>query len=584
MSTSGISFFCRPNPAPRWAWACLLLATAGSAGTTWAQRDSLSMDVTFIGDREMMLRDAHKILVWPEAAALPVGKPQFTYSLLAKRLLVSPTWEPVEARRLEVQRPLPLLYRGYVQAGLGRFTTPYLKASVTDLRSKKGTWGTEVNHFSTRGGMAEADSLPQTFSETGLDLWGKRFLRDAHVLSAEGSVGRHRVGYYGLAADSVFAAAEPGSERFTQLGTTVRWSRWEADSAELQHDASLAYRHLAVTEGTREHNLNFKGQVRTFREGEQLELGWGANYDLRSYAGIDSGTTVQDRQFILRLSPALVTHRGPITAKVGAHITLDARGQQVFHFNPVAEAQLNILKGLFVPYLRLTGGVDQNRLETVWERNPWIRPDLSLRNTYRKWDMEGGLTGHFARNVHYRGRASFTRYEQYLYFVNDSLLDKGLRFTGLYGDLSVFTLGGELDMKLGPQLHLTGGLDIHQYGTGDQPQAWNLPVLEWRAEARYTYREVLKLEVDLAYQSLRKGLSYVPLQEGSLLAENPGQPQRYTQDLGAFLDANLSVEYLFNKRMSTWVKLSNVAGARYAVWTGYPVQRFQAMLGFSYAF
>ncbi|MEY5044411.1 MAG: hypothetical protein RJA19_1638, partial [Bacteroidota bacterium] len=24
--------------------------------------------------------------------------------------------------------------------------------------------------------------------------------------------------------------------------------------------------------------------------------------------------------------------------------------------------------------------------------------------------------------------------------------------------------------------------------------------------------------------------------------------------------------------------------ARYAVWTGYPVQRFQAMLGFSYAF
>ena len=67
MSTQGMMRFSRPNSAPKWAWACLLFTTVGSGGFTWAQRDSLSMDVTFIGDREMMLRDAHKILVWPEA-------------------------------------------------------------------------------------------------------------------------------------------------------------------------------------------------------------------------------------------------------------------------------------------------------------------------------------------------------------------------------------------------------------------------------------------------------------------------------------------------------------------------------------
>ncbi len=547
-----------------------------------AQRDTLGLDVTFIGDREMLLRDAHKILVWPEAAPLPVGKPQFSYNLLAKRLTVEPNWEPVEAKRLDVQQPLPMLYRGYVRAGYGLYQTPLLDASVTDLRSKEGTWGVDLNHHSTRGGLTDVDSLPEVFSTSHAQLWGKRFLRKAHVLEAEGNLQRDVVSYYGQAADSVFVLAHPGRDRYLRMGTGVRWSRWEADSAAIRHEASLFYRHLAAESGTRENNLDFQGELVTYREGERLELGWGANHDRRTYLKPDS-TEQTDQQLVLRVSPALITQRGPVSARVGAHITLDARGGQVFHFNPVASASLNILKGLFVPYVQLEGGVDQNRLETVLDRNPLVRPDLALQNTYRKWDLEGGLTGHFARNIHYRGRASYQRFAQYLYFVNDSALQSGLRFQGLYANLTVFTLGGELSMQLGESLTLTGQLDLHTYGTDSQAEAWNLPALAWRAEARYTFQEKLVVMADLAYQGQRKGLSWVPL-EGSQALSTPEGTTAYSVDLSRFIDANVSLEYLYNKRMSAWIQLSNVAAARYAVWSGYPVQRFQAMLGFSYAF
>ncbi|MFB1019326.1 MAG: hypothetical protein QMC37_03715, partial [Flavobacteriales bacterium] len=94
--------------------------------------DSLKMDVTFVGEREMVVKDALKLQSWPELRKLENSKRDFAYRLLAKRMNVSPAWSMIEPVRLRVDAPLSRLYRGYARAGYGLNNTPLLDISFTD--------------------------------------------------------------------------------------------------------------------------------------------------------------------------------------------------------------------------------------------------------------------------------------------------------------------------------------------------------------------------------------------------------------------------------------------------------------------
>jgi hypothetical protein len=49
--------------------------------------------------------------------------------------------------------------------------------------------------------------------------------------------------------------------------------------------------------------------------------------------------------------------------------------------------------------------------------------------------------------------------------------------------------------------------------------------------------------------------------------------------LGTIIDLNLGLEYRYNKRISAFVQLNNLASQRYMRWYNYPVQIFQVMGG-----
>ena len=76
-------------------------------------KDTLSMDVTFVGEREMVVKDAIKLQSWPEPRRLDGGNRNFSYKLLSKRMNVVPEWTQIDPVRLKVDAPLARLYRGY---------------------------------------------------------------------------------------------------------------------------------------------------------------------------------------------------------------------------------------------------------------------------------------------------------------------------------------------------------------------------------------------------------------------------------------------------------------------------------------
>ena len=91
----------------------------------WSQTDTLQMDVTFVGNRQMEVRDAVKLSSWPTSRPLSVSKPILSYELLSRRMQFVPQMTPVEATRLRVDPSLSRLYRGYVRAGGGLRALPW---------------------------------------------------------------------------------------------------------------------------------------------------------------------------------------------------------------------------------------------------------------------------------------------------------------------------------------------------------------------------------------------------------------------------------------------------------------------------
>lgn len=558
-----------------------LLVAGGWTSTLQAQNqgDTLNLDVTFIGNREMLLQDAHKLLAWPTLRELGVDKPVFNYELLPKRMVVEPTFEYVEAKRVDVTPPLPLLYRGYARLGFGMYVSPVAELSFTDLRNRKSNWGIQGTHRSSNGGFDVRDSIPERFSNSELNAWAKRFWK-RETLTFRGFVGQQGISYLGLdSLTEVPAMADDRlRERFGSWGASVHSESTRKDSGDWAIEADLAYRHLWAQSGVTEHTGLTSGLASTYREGLEMRLNWEGVYNRRR---VDSVSSTD--QVVFNVNPEVVKTSGALRTALGAAIVVDARGNRPFQVFPTAEASLQVLKGIMVPYARIGGDVENNRLATVLADNPYANPELELQNTYRRFDFRAGLRGHVTSHFHYHARFSVEHFEQYLYFVNDSNAIGGSQFAALYDTLTVSTLGGDARLMISDEFTVFGGVDLKTYATRGQIAAWNLPNMVWRAGLHYNWHDKFTVDANVEVVGARSAASLSEDATGAgvdLGAAGLGAQR----DLPAFVDANLKLEYLYNKRMSAWITCSNLVGGRYQMWNNYPVQGFLARFGATYAF
>ena len=70
--------------------AAITSALLSSVAIAQESADSLKMDVTFVGEREMVVKDAVKLQRWAELRKLESGDRALSYRVLAKRMNVTP--------------------------------------------------------------------------------------------------------------------------------------------------------------------------------------------------------------------------------------------------------------------------------------------------------------------------------------------------------------------------------------------------------------------------------------------------------------------------------------------------------------
>jgi hypothetical protein len=242
-----------------------------------------------------------------------------------------------------------------------------------------------------------------------------------------------------------------------------------------------------------------------------------------------------------------------------------------------------------VPYAGVRGSVEPTTYLGLYRENPFIQTFPDLRNRNNKLEVYGGIGGAVSKTVSFSAGVNYNSWENFAYFVNDSLYlsdstnilyrSVGNRFTIIYDDLRALNIHGEMAIYSGEKWKANLRGDWFNYTLGNEVHAWHQPNLKITASGQYKLRDKFTVGMDIFYIGSRWAKSLVPVE--GVEAEADGS---YHFKLDGFTDANINVEYKYNKRLSAWVQFNNTLALRYQRWSGYDVQRFLAMMGATYAF
>lgn len=561
--------------------------------------DTLDLNVTFVGDREVLMRDAHKEMHWPEPATIALDKPSFTYSVLPKRIDVQPTWEREKAQRLKVEDPLQRLYKGFAEAGMGNYTSPYFLLNYADLRSRKQAWGVEYTHRSTHGGFSYDDpeigtDVPQDFSTNALEGWYKRFFKKEFV-KVSGRYNREAISYYGRIAGT----NEPDTS-FFPLGDSTAYNtvHLRAELGDLE-SARRSWRHRIVADygtlwndrNTTERNFDVKAQLEGSIEENPVSLILHANIDRLDR--VEEGLIVPTmKQAIVDFHPAIYKNHKALKTKLGFGMWVDAQGAQPFLFVPEAQASVSLLQDLFIPYVSIGGGVRQNRFETALRANPFLPSPADTasiwKNAYETFVAHGGMRGSITSAFTFDLRATHRRVNQALTWAPEALYGNGASFRPLYQDLSVTTLQANAHWKFG-STELSGQIQQHTYSVRDsalsEPTPWNLPGMELRVSASHSLKNKFNIHTSIHTATGRRGLNAVPVYpEGDNFILEGVEAIGYAFDMADLFDWDLRLEYRYNARMGAWLSGENLLNRNNPLFVGYNSQGTRVTFGFNYAF
>src|SRR5690606_32497509 len=101
------------------------------------------------------ISDVHKIELRPQAydSILPVKG--IAYAVLPVKAEVPARVDSIEAARLNIRMAQEKLYKGFVKAGFGLYTTPLVELYYDQARSTSNGFGIHFKHFSSNGGVAD---------------------------------------------------------------------------------------------------------------------------------------------------------------------------------------------------------------------------------------------------------------------------------------------------------------------------------------------------------------------------------------------------------------------------------------------
>ncbi len=612
-------------------WVMLGIALSASG-----QKDTLRQEVEVIKAYTPTAIDAEKIIENPVIKSEDFKKPDFTYTINSKPVFSALSVKTMQAATV-VGKPAEEPGYGLIRAGVGTYNKPYGELFFNNNKSKNSMFGIHAMHLSSHSKLtlANGDRVKAPFSDNEAELYLKHMFRKS-TLSMNLGVDHNGFRYYGYPGDlvsdtipSILKVAgqdytnQGNKQTFTRGGIQMNLKNIYATKSDPSAGFDLAYYRFGTKTGQREDFARFDMDFNRPHNGFSLLLNTGFEYSavssvyssLLNVLPIPSMTSLlpddfdkkeipgitSRKQTWLYFKPAIYIGNETINLKAGFKswivggkvdkaafkIAPDVR----FNFSPVKEI-INLFAGADGEYFH-------NHYSAIAEINPYVDPELSVRNHLEKYRIFGGFHGRFTARTNFKIQVDYSDFESHPFYFLQGFRHPAGQLTGqqyadntfkvLYDDMKTTKFNGEITHYAGEKLNLLVSANIYKYNMVKEAKPWNLPDFDATVSLNYAVNDRLNVSADVYALGNRTGL----LKQYDALSgivthwadlEEAFNPVLREYKLGTAFDINIRGNYAITRKLAAFAQLNNFGLQKYERWLGYPVQSFNMLAGMSYSF
>ncbi|MBR4773512.1 MAG: hypothetical protein IK010_03690 [Bacteroidales bacterium] len=546
------------------------------------QEDTYNESVVVKGSYRPVIEQREK-LNFPAVISDSLGRMEhdFQYGITPVRLRA--LYEPsrIKAARI-IGEPATRLYNNYLRLGFGNYWTPLADLYWSSTRDKKKTYGVSLNHLSSWDRLP--DYGPNHFGNTAVTLFGKYIFAEKLQLSTDLNYEHDHNLYYGF-TDSTLQAVLGRVRDSVKLDeyragyNIVTWNlgfkNMELDVNKFGYAANLRLSDLWATWEQNELNLNLSGDVhygfpllREYKGVAYLHAEWdGYTHSVSpdgrmplGYTPTPTTDTVRGYRNLVKVNPYVDFFFSGLQIHSGFTVGWDGFSNDtnvVFRCFPDLVVSKKFFNDNIAVSLAVTGGMEAVNWNTLRQVNPYIVPDADQRAT-KHYDFLLNTRWTLSRKLEANAEVGYSLLQDDLTFTLDPHYSLHNVYRPLYIDDNRFTAGGTIAFVNDEMLTLRAG--GHYYTYNQRP----LYRPDWDAlvSAKVNYHD--------------KWLFYL---EGSLLGQMDADndetlPMRY--------GIAAEVEYRYNRALSFFLRMDNLAFQRYYYWANYPSQRGLFLVGLTY--
>ncbi len=537
--------------------------------TLFAQDEKLTKEVQVVRPYEPSISDAFKLNLMPQVEDTTRIVPTFTYNLALRPTTTEFPVTPIPHARM-VSEPLNKVYRGYIKAGFGNYTSPLGEIYFANSRSKDYSWGAWITHHSSFGSVKldNNDKINAPYQLSRASVFGKRIFSKS-ALSGEIGYKQHNYNFYGI--DTLIDLTTTQIEAVEQMQRNIfvggSYYSTHSDSLHINYNLNARFNAFSDAHSMEQNTFSLSAKADKFFRIERVGGDISFTHHMRS-------TTLNPtNNSILKVNPWIGLFGKQWRAKAGIGFALDNNNDlSQTYFFPVGHLSYDIVGNYVIPYFEFGGYLEDNNYAKILSENPWIRPGLNILNTNRKMIMKGGVKGNFSPRMAYNLSASFSLIDSMYFFVNNKTTGNNYLdnyFEVVYDNPTYKHFMGELTIAPTTRIKFFIQAEYNSYALQDIDYPWHKPDYVGRFIANYNLRNKFILKASFYIEGKRW-----------IQTANPIEPIQ----INGLMDANVGIEYRYNSWLSAFIDLNNITSNRYQIWYLYPAQQFNMKLGFSVAF
>jgi hypothetical protein len=499
------------------------------------------------------LRNAAKINFTAATPVTDTIKSPLKYVVPAQNLFFSYQPVPIKPLALFVDSGYTWVNNGYVKAGFGGYTTPYVETGWSFGDGKKNLTSVYAMHTSSKGKLDF-----QQFSKTQVNLLGTYATKNNHEWTGKFNVSNSTQYLYGYQPNTLVFMKDTLKQQFNSVSLDAAYKNREPNAYGITYQPSLGVNYFADNKQGNEFTIKAKVPV-TKQFSTKLALKVDLTADITAYK--NNLVNVNNNLFYLNTVVEYKTSNFKLTA--GIQPSWD-NGETKLLPQITAEAKINGEK--FIAEAGWISYFQKNTYNSLATTNPWLQQPTNLFNT-KTTEQFAGFKGSAGNHLTYNARVGFITMKNMPLFVND-IADGKTFFIFTDSNLQAVKIHGELGFHIQEKFAFVAGVNIYQFTKSDFDKPYGLLPFEITGSLKWKLLKDLHLKSDIF---IWDGANY-------------RTKTSTTEKLSAAIDLNAGVEYSLMPKLNLWLQFNNLLNSKYQRWNQYEVLGLNVIGGVVYSF